>query len=63
MILYKPWRRHIDRKRLRNATFEPLPAESEAEVSHDVEAGHSGRKDGDSSVRVRPEPSVSNEPQ
>lgn len=24
MLLYKPWRRRIDRKRVRNAHFEPL---------------------------------------
>jgi high-affinity nickel-transport protein len=55
VLLYKPWRRRIDRKRLRNATFEPLPAESDAGVQEDVEAESSGRKNGNSNVQVRPE--------
>lgn len=32
MLLYKPWRRRIDQRRLRCATFEPLPTEAEADV-------------------------------
>jgi high-affinity nickel-transport protein len=35
VLLYKPWRRRIDRKRLRNAAFEPLGAQ--AEVNNDGE--------------------------
>ncbi|RYN65089.1 hypothetical protein AA0118_g3435 [Alternaria tenuissima] len=29
VLLYKPWRRRIDRKRVNNAHFEPLPQENE----------------------------------
>lgn len=32
MLLHKPWRRRVDRKRLRNAAFEPLPAQVSSET-------------------------------
>lgn len=43
VLLYKPWRRRIDRKRLRNVNFEPLPADTGAEAEDDVESRDSGR--------------------
>lgn len=27
VILYKPWRRHVEKKRLQRAHFEPMPTE------------------------------------
>jgi high-affinity nickel-transport protein len=33
VLLYKPWRRRIDRKRVNNAHFEPLPQENDVPVS------------------------------
>ncbi|KAF1961568.1 high affinity nickel transport protein nic1 [Byssothecium circinans] len=35
VILYRPWRRHIDKKRMQHANFEPVLAENEAEVDND----------------------------
>ncbi|KAJ4294047.1 Mitochondrial beta-keto-acyl synthase [Kalmusia sp. IMI 367209] len=32
VLLYKPWRRRVDQKRMRNATFEPLPTQGDVEV-------------------------------
>jgi high-affinity nickel-transport protein len=37
VLLYKPWRRRVDRKRVRNAHFEPLPQNSEAQRDDDEE--------------------------
>ena len=32
MLLYKPWRRRVDQRRMRNATFEPLSEEASPEA-------------------------------
>jgi nickel/cobalt transporter (NiCoT) family protein len=37
VLLYKPWRRRIDRKRLGNAHFEPLPQSPDTAVRNDEE--------------------------
>lgn len=35
VILYKPWRRRIDKKRLGNAHFEPLPQNPSTQTPED----------------------------
>ena len=59
VILYKPWRRRIDRKRVRNAHFEPLSqdaattrAEDEEEQQNMLRAQKSVTKDVD--VNIEP---------
>lgn len=54
MLLYKPWRRRIDRKRLMNATFEPLEAPADVESEHEVETPveYHMKKDGSKTVDV-----------
>lgn len=37
MLLYKPWRRRIDKKRVSNAHFEPLPQNPSATQPDDEE--------------------------
>ncbi|KAF2248369.1 NicO-domain-containing protein [Trematosphaeria pertusa] len=58
VILYKPWRRRIDKKRLRNATFEPLPPNTytDAETDEDREDGSKQVKDGVKGADVDIEP-------
>ena len=41
VLLYKPWRRRVDRKRLDNAHFEPLPQNTDTPGRNDEE--HQGR--------------------
>jgi high-affinity nickel-transport protein len=36
-LLYKPWRRRVDKKRLGNAHFEPLPNNSGTAVCNEEE--------------------------
>jgi high-affinity nickel-transport protein len=58
VILYKPWRRRIDKKRVRNAHFEPLPQNlvattRDADEPHDAPAiGSDGMKGLD--IKVQP---------
>jgi high-affinity nickel-transport protein len=58
VILYKPWRRRIDKKRVRNAHFEPLPQDlvatpRDADELHDAPAsGSEGVKALD--IKVQP---------
>jgi high-affinity nickel-transport protein len=37
VLLYKPWRRRVDKKRLGNAHFEPLPQSTDAIGRNDEE--------------------------
>jgi hypothetical protein len=48
-LIYKPWRRYIDKKRMRNAQFLPLPQS----MGSDVEAPAPGQPD--EIQRARPE--------
>ncbi|KAF1967735.1 high affinity nickel transport protein nic1 [Bimuria novae-zelandiae CBS 107.79] len=50
VLLYRPWRRRVDRKRMRNATFQPLPAE--ADVVADDDESREGERTKDLSKAV-----------
>jgi nickel/cobalt transporter (NiCoT) family protein len=55
VLLYKPWRRHIDKKRTRNAHFEPLP--QSGDVGQDeVEENPTKGKDGSGGTEIIIEP-------
>jgi high-affinity nickel-transport protein len=54
VLLYKPWRRRVDRNRVCNAHFEPLPQSSERQRDEEEELQDSPRvgKDGAKAPRV-----------
>ncbi|KAF9737715.1 hypothetical protein PMIN02_004603 [Paraphaeosphaeria minitans] len=58
VLLYKPWRRRIDRKRMRNATFEPLDAQAEDEFEGEMgrDAQNRTTKDDSKTAEVGIEP-------
>jgi high-affinity nickel-transport protein len=54
VLLYKPWRRRVDRNRVRNAHFELLPQSNERQCDEEKELQDSPRvgKDGAKALRV-----------
>jgi high-affinity nickel-transport protein len=36
VLIYKPWRRHIDKKRMRNAQFLPIPQGTGSDIEASV---------------------------
>jgi high-affinity nickel-transport protein len=59
VILYKPWRRRVDKKRVRNARFEPLSqdaATARAEDEEEQQSAPRAQKSGTKDVDVYVEP-------